>query len=114
MTNYKELTQEMAKYVQELKQAMPEVLNEFFAMAHAANKAAALSTKQKELIAIAIGVANRCDGCIGAHMKTLIQLGMTREELIETLGVAIYMGGGPALMYAANALKAFEELSVKK
>jgi len=70
-----------------------------------------LDRKTKELIALALGVAARCDACIGYHMQTLVKLGASRQELDETLGVAVYMGGGPSLMYAANAIAAFEEFS---
>ena len=68
-----------------------------------------LSHKTKELIALALGVAARCDGCIGFHTKTLVKQRVTREEFLETLGMAVYMGGGPSLMYAAEALEAYEQ-----
>ena len=70
-----------------------------------------LDEKTKELIAVAIAVATRCDGCIGFHVKALVRLGATKEELNETLNMSVYLGGGPSLMYAANALAAFEEFS---
>ncbi len=63
--------------------------------------------KNKELIALAIGVTQRCSGCIGFHTKALQKLGATRQELEEMLGIAVYMGGGPALMYAAETLDAW-------
>ena len=69
-----------------------------------------LSTKHKELMALAIGVTQRCSGCIGFHVKALIKLGTTRAELDEMLAVCVYMGGGPALMYAAEAVKAWDAL----
>lgn len=53
----------------------------------------------------------RCDPCIGFHTQTLVKLGATRQEVDETLGVAVYMGGGPSLMYAASAIKAFDEFA---
>jgi alkylhydroperoxidase/carboxymuconolactone decarboxylase family protein YurZ len=62
-------------------------------------------------MALALGVAVRYDLCIGCHVQTLVKLGATKQELDETLGVAVYMGGGPALMYAAHAIAAFEEFS---
>lgn len=71
----------------------------------------ALSTKHKELMALAIGVTQRCSGCIGFHIKALHKLGCTRTELEETLAVCVYMGGGPALMYAAEAIKAWEAMA---
>mgnify|MGYP000949329364 CR=1 FL=1 len=69
----------------------------------------ALDEKTKELIAMAIGVASRCDGCLGFHAKALVRLGATPQEFREMLGVAVYMGGGPSLMYAANAQAAYDE-----
>ncbi len=73
--------------------------------------AGALDAKTKELIALSIGVAARCDACLGYHAKACIKYGATREEVNEALGVAVYMGGGPSLMYAAEALSAFDALS---
>ena len=81
----------------------------FSALSQAASKEGVLDKKTKELIAMALAVANRCPGCIGFHSQALVRLKTSREELMETLGMAIYMGGGPSLMYAAEALEAFEE-----
>jgi len=61
------------------------------------------------MIALALGVAAHCDGCLGYHTKALVRLGATREEVAEVLGMAIYMGGGPSLMYAADALRSFDQ-----
>ena len=77
----------------------------------AATAPKALDAKTKELIATALGVAAHCDACIGFHIDSLVKLGTTRAELEEALGMAVYMGGGPSLMYAADALGAFEEMS---
>ena len=71
----------------------------------------AISAKHKELIALAIGVTQRCSGCIGFHVKALHRLEATRAELEEMLAVCVYMGGGPALMYAAEALKAWDAMA---
>ena len=81
----------------------------FSALAQAATKDGALDKKTKELMALALGVAAHCDGCIGFHTEALVRLGATREEVEETLGMAVYMGGGPSLMYAADAIAAFEQ-----
>jgi len=80
-------------------------------MSKAALTPGALSSLEKELIALAIGVASRCDACIGFHVKALIRLGVSREQFMETLGVCTYMGGGPTLMYAAEAVRAFDEFT---
>ena len=81
----------------------------FSGMAQGACAAGALNEKTKELISMGIAIALRCDGCIGFHTKTLVKLGTSRGEFEEMLGVAIYMGGGPSLMYAAQALDAWEQ-----
>ena len=78
-------------------------------LAHAATRDGALDRKTKELIALALGVGAHCDGCIGFHAEALARLGATRQEVEEALGMAVYMGGGPSLMYAAEALGAFEQ-----
>ena len=72
-------------------------------------KAGALGEKHKELMALGIGIASRCDGCIAFHTHEALAAGATAEEIHETIGVAISMGGGPALMYAAHALEALEQ-----
>lgn len=109
--SYKEITSTLFPALAKLRKEIPDVMSGFDKLAQAATKDGALSKKTKELIALALGVAGHCDGCIGFHTQTLIKLGMTREELLETLSMAIYMGGGPSLIYAAEALKAFEEFS---
>lgn len=108
---YKEITSDLSASLAKLRKEIPDVMSGFSSLAQAATKDGALDKKTKEFIALALGVASRCDGCIGFHVQTLIKLGTTREELLETLGMAIYMGGGPSLMYAADALRAFEEFS---
>jgi len=110
---YKQLTQELSASIGGIRKDIPDVMKGFSAMAGAALDDGALSKKTKELIALAIGVATHCKGCIGFHVKALIALGVTRNELAETLGMAIYMGGGPSLMYAAEAMQAFEEFSAQ-
>jgi len=109
--SYQQLTAELSASIGGLRRDIPDVMKGFSAMAGAALEDGALSKKTKELIALSIGVASHCKGCIGFHVKALIALGVTREELAEALGMAIYMGGGPSLMYAAEAMQAFEEFS---
>lgn len=106
---YKDITQRIAKGVAVFAQENTDVMKGFQGMGKAAITDGVLSAKQKELIALAIGVSQRCDGCIGFHMKKLIELGATREEIVEALGVVVYMGGGPALMYVGDAIHAYDE-----
>ena len=109
--NYADLTNHINTELAKLAKEMPEVMSSFRQLSEAATKTGALDKKTKELMAMALAVANRCPGCIGFHAKTLIKLQTSRAEFLETLGMAIYMGGGPSLMYAAEALSAFEEFS---
>jgi AhpD family alkylhydroperoxidase len=62
-------------------------------------------------LAIASPIATRCDGCVGFHVKAALRAGATREEVVETVSLAIYMGAGPSMIYAAETLRAFDELS---
>ena len=107
--SFVQITQDVSRALDTLRAEAPETMQGFGAMARGALKDGALSTLQKELIALAVGVAARCDACIGFHVKELIRLGVTREQFMETLGVVVYMGGGPNLMYAAEAIRAYDE-----
>jgi AhpD family alkylhydroperoxidase len=101
----------ISAYTAEMRRAAPETMKGFGALSRAATADGAIDHKTKELIALAIGVTLRCDGCIGFHGKALVDLGATRAEVVETLGMCIYMGGGPSLMYAADALRAFDQFA---
>jgi AhpD family alkylhydroperoxidase len=107
--NYQDITHEISSYVKELYKLIPETMNGFSSMAKSASSTKRIDEKTKEMIALALGVAAKCDGCLGFHTKALARLGTTRDEIAEVLGMAIYMGGGPSLMYAADALRAFDQ-----
>jgi len=108
-TDYPTLTDGISKQIGTLRKDLPDTMKGFSAMAKGAISGGALDEKTKELISMGIAIALRCDGCIGFHTKALIRLGTTRAEFEEALGVAIYMGGGPSLMYAAQAMDAWEQ-----
>lgn len=108
---YTGLTQTVSAHLATLRSDIPDVMKGFGELARAATRDGALDKKTKELIALALGVAVRCDACIGFHVQALVKLGTSKAELEEALGMAIYMGGGPSLMYSANAVAAFEEFS---
>lgn len=112
--NYSELTGGVSARLAGLRSTTPQVMKAFSELGRAATAPGALDGKTKELIALALSVAVRCDPCIGFHTKALVKLGATRQEIDETLGVATYMGGGPSLMYAASAVAAFEEFAQAK
>jgi AhpD family alkylhydroperoxidase len=109
--NYRQLTDELSQALSELRQNIPETMKGFSSLAQSATQEGALDKKTKELIALTIGVSSHCHGCIGFHVKSLVKLGASKDELMEALGMAVYMGGGPSLMYAAEAVKAFNEFS---
>lgn len=116
--DWKHLIEVMNRGVGDLRRAAPEVMKSFADMARAAHGPAGdaqadgqgLDAKTRELIALAIGVSTRCAPCIAYHAEGAARQGATRTEIAETLATAIYMGAGPSVMYAAQALEAFDQL----
>lgn len=107
--NYRDITAEVSTHLARLRADIPETLRGFSTLAMAAGKDGALDKKTKELIAMALSVAARCDPCLGYHAEALVKLGCTRAEFEDMLGMCVYMGGGPSLMYVAHALQAYEQ-----
>jgi AhpD family alkylhydroperoxidase len=93
------------------RKAAPEGAAGFTAMHKAAMGEGTVSVLNKELICLAIGITQRCADCIGFHVKAAIRAGATRDQIAEVATVCMYMGGGPAYMYAAKALEAFDQLA---
>ncbi len=108
-----ELTNELRAQLKTLRTGAPDVMKAFGVMAQAATAAKTLNTKTKELIALGIAVAIRCDDCIAFHVKAALDHGATREEVLETLEMAIYLGAGPSVMYASHALEAYSQFESK-
>jgi AhpD family alkylhydroperoxidase len=109
--NWPELAVGMMPAIKELRAGTPEVMKGFSAIARAALEAKALDRKTKELIALAISVAIRCDACVAFHAESAVQQGATRDEVMETMGMAVYMGAGPSVMYAAQAIEAYDQFA---
>jgi AhpD family alkylhydroperoxidase len=109
--DFKQITRDISAYTAEMRKLTPDAVNGFYALAKGATADGALSKKTKELLALAIGITQRCDGCIGFHVKALKDLGATREEIAEVAALSTYMGGGPAMMYAADALRAWDQFN---
>ena len=99
--------------IKELHKGAPGVMKAFREMGAAAHRGGALDAKTKELLAVAISVAVRCDPCITYHVEGARKHGATREEIAETMGLAVYMGAGPSAMYAAQALEAYDQYADK-
>ena len=92
-----------------LSKDQPDVMAAFGALHKAGSVDGALDGKTKELIALAIGVASRCDGCISFHTHDAMKAGATRAEITDALGVAVLMGGGPSVMYATHVIEAMDQ-----
>src|SRR5581483_206703 len=95
MKNWPQTVADLKSQLRTLRSDAPEVMKAFASISQAALAPKALDGKTKELIALGIAVAIRCDDCIAFHVKAALDAGASREEVSETLGMAIYMGAGP-------------------
>ncbi len=111
--NYVELRNELLAGIRTLKKGIPDSMQAFGALGKDAYKDAALSPKSKELMALAIGIAVRCDGCLAFHAKAALDQGASREEVLETISVAIQMGGGPSMVYGTEAIQAYDQFAAQ-
>jgi AhpD family alkylhydroperoxidase len=109
--DWQAMIQDMNPQVAAFRAQQPEVMRGFTQMAQAATAPQALDTKTKELVALGIAVATRCDPCIAYHGKAAVKAGATQAEIAETLGLAVYMGAGPSAMYAAKAMEATRQFA---
>lgn len=109
MTNYVTYRQHLEERLTQLGRELTGPMSGFARLRKKAVEAGALDAKVKDLMALAVGIAVGCDGCIAYHVYDAVAAGATRQELLETIGVALMMGGGPASVYAAHALDAIEQ-----
>ncbi len=100
---------ELQDGLRKLRRAEPDVMSGFNALHGAAMADGALPTRIKELMALAISIASRCEGCIAFHVRDALKAGATRDEVEEAIGVAVLMGGGSAAVYASDALEALNQ-----
>lgn len=108
-TRFSQAADRVAAGLALIREAAPAAGKAFGGLAVAATSGGVLDTKTKELMALAIGIAARCEGCVAYHTRAAVKHGATRQELTETVALALYMGGGPAAVYGADALRAFDE-----
>ncbi|HXK75946.1 MAG TPA: carboxymuconolactone decarboxylase family protein [Bacteroidaceae bacterium] len=111
MKNFKETLETNGKRMNDLAVGAPKMMKAFMEMHHLGTQNGALSTKHKELVALGIGIHAQCEGCILAHIKGALDAGATHDEIVETIEVALYMGGGPCVIYGSLAYGALQELS---
>jgi AhpD family alkylhydroperoxidase len=102
---------ELHARLKEMALLAPNAASGFWALSNGANKTTHLDAKTRELIALAIAVTTRCDGCIGVHTERAIKAGATREEIAEALGVAIALNAGAAVTYSARVLDAYATIN---
>lgn len=100
--------------IADLGEAAPGAMSAFGELHEGAVAEGALDSRMKELIALGIAVTVRCDGCIAYHVHDALEAGASREEIAETIGVAVLMGGGPSVVYGAQALEAVEQFESEK
>ena len=108
-TNYILEHQHLEERLAQLGKELPGPMSGFARLHKKAVEDGALAMKVKEMMALAIGIVVGCDGCIAYHVHDAVKAGATRPELLETIGVALLMGGGPGSIYAAHALDAIEQ-----
>lgn len=113
-TSYKTLAADIGAKLKQFQKEIPDTMQAFNQMARATHGSGALDAKTKELMSMAIAIAARCQGCLAFHAQACVKLGVTRAEFEEMVQVAVYMGGGPSLMTAAEALIAYEEMGGEK
>ena len=109
--SWKDKTATTRTQLRRLNKAIPEAAAGFAALSKGVKEGGVLEFKVKEFIALGIAVGLRCEACIALHMEALVRCGATREEVGDVLAMAIQMGGGPAMMYAAQAMEAYDELA---
>jgi len=108
-TNYVEMHKSLEERHTQLGSEIPGPMSGFARLHKKAIEEGALSSKVKELMALAISIVVGCEGCIAYHVHDDVAAGATRQELLETIGVGVLMGGGPGSIYAVHALDAIEQ-----
>jgi AhpD family alkylhydroperoxidase len=107
MLNWNEYMQELTTTIGEIGRTSPDIVRGYRMLSDAGQKTNKLDAKTRELIALAVAVTVRCDGCITTHTSAAIKNGATKDEIVEALGVAITVNAGAALVYSSRVLDAF-------
>ncbi len=110
MSYYEDKANAVYAFIETLSKENPDIVKGFMTMHKAAAEKGALDAKQKELISLGIAITIRCEGCIACHVQDALKAGASQEEIVETIGVAILMGGGPSIVYGDIAYKAMKEM----
>ncbi len=108
-TDFVELHRHLEERLMQLGQEIPGPMSGFARLHKKSVERGVLDSKIKELMALAISIVIHCEGCIAYHVHDAVAAGATRQELLETIGVALMMGGGPGSIYAAYTLDAIDQ-----
>jgi len=111
MNDYKKQIDSVDRRLGNFAKAVPKTMSAYGQLVNSVMSSGALDTKTKELMALAVSVAVRCEDCIVYHTRAAINHGATETEVVESLAVAVELGGGPSVVYSARALEAFKELT---
>ncbi|MCK5817191.1 MAG: carboxymuconolactone decarboxylase family protein [Candidatus Marinimicrobia bacterium] len=111
MNSYKDIAKDVFSFVGTLSKENPGIAQGYMTLHKTVTSEGALSVKEKELIAIGISINAHCEGCLSVHVGAALEAGASREEIVETIGVAVMMGGGPAIAYGKRAYDAMMEFS---
>ncbi len=109
--DYSKRYNDLSKSMRTLGTRIPDTMKSFTRLHKASTADGALSSKTKELIALSIAISVRCDGCIAYHVHDSLQAGASSEEILETIGVAVMMGGGPSVVYGCEAMEALDQFA---
>ena len=112
--NYPAFYEQISNMIGNYGKENPELMTAFSKLHHIGSKDGALKSKFKELIALGISINTQCEGCITMHIHDAIEKGATHDEIVESIGTAIYMGGGPSVVYGAKAFAALQEFEAIK
>lgn len=111
MIDWNQYRNQIGSGVKEFGQLSPATVRGYVDLSTAGQKADLLGAKVRELIALAVAVTTRCDGCITVHTAEAIKHGATKEEIAEALGVAVALNAGAALVYSTRVMDAMKEYS---
>jgi len=111
MLDWKAYRKQLLGRIGEFASVSPETVKGYQTLSTAGDKTGHLDPKTRELIALAVSVTTRCDGCITVHTAQAVKLGATKEEIAEALGVAVALNAGAAMVYSARVLDAVEAYS---
>jgi AhpD family alkylhydroperoxidase len=106
MLDWNDYRKKLMGRIGELGKLTPDTLSGYQTLSGAGKKTGQLDAKTRELIALAVAVTSRCDGCITVHVDAAVKNGATREEVAEALGVAVALNAGAAMVYSARVMDA--------